>query len=417
MNQIAAFLGINLSCELPVTGYQIDSRLVRAGDLFFAIRGEKNDGHDFLGQVAKKGAVGAVVSKTYLGPNYGLILLPVDDVAASLRALAKASLEGDSLQIIGITGSVGKTMTKDFIATLIEGKYRIQKTWQSQNSKLTLPLAVLNRERGLDVLVLEMGMSDPGDIRRLIEIAPPDIAVLTHVALAHAASFPGGLAEIAQEKGTIFSHPKTKLAIFGPDFFEFPKEIAKIRCTKRVVSKSHLESASRFQEPHILHNIRLAICVASAVGMSDAEILERMPHLELPKMRFEQFKKNGIHFIQDAFNASPQSMRAALFSLGNLKTGGKRIAVLGTMKELGSFSVSEHAEMGRYAEKHVDHLLVLGEEAKPLFDAFYALKTSAEFFCDLEKIALRLKEIAKEGDAVLIKGSRSMNMETILDHL
>jgi UDP-N-acetylmuramoyl-tripeptide--D-alanyl-D-alanine ligase len=263
---------------------------------------------------------------------------------------------------------------------------------------------------------LEMGMSEPGDISRLIEIAPPDIAVLTYVALAHAAFFPGGLCQIAKEKGMIFSHPKTKLAIFHSDFLAFPEEVAKIRCEKRVVSKSDPKIFPRFQEPHILHNFWLAVSVARAMEMRDEEILERLSFLELPKMRFERFEKKGIHFINDAYNANPCSLRAALFSLGNQKTEGKRIAVLGTMKELGSFSVSEHAEIGRYAKEHVDYLLVLGEEAKPLFDCFYESKKEAEFFLDLQKAALRLKEIARKGDAVLIKGSRSMNMETILDY-
>ena len=120
--------------------------------------------------------------------------------------------------------------------------------------------------------------------------------------------------------------------------------------------------------------------------------------------------------MNDAYNANPASMRSALSNLPEPKKGGKKIALLGTMKELGSFSVSEHAEIGRYAKEHVDYLLVLGEEAKPLFDCFYESKKEAEFFLDLQKAALRLKEIARKGDAVLIKGSRSMNMETILDY-
>ena len=413
IHQIAAQLGISSHIYAQVSGYQIDSRSVLQNNLFFAIIGEKHDGHDFLREVKERGALGAVISKTYLGPDYGLILLPVDDVAASLRDLAKTSLLHLPVKIVGITGSVGKTTTKDFVATLLEGKYRVGKTLHSQNSKLTLPLTVLNRDLAIEVLVLEMGMSEPGDIERLIDIAPPDIAVVTRIALAHAAFFPGGLLEIAKGKGAIFSHPKTKLAIFDPTFLDY--FTGEILCEKRVFSGASF--VSRFKEPHILHNFWAAISVARAMEMSDAEIEKQIPHLQLPKMRFEEFDKNGIHFINDAYNANPASMRSALFSFSSMKRGGKKIAVLGTMKELGSFSESQHREIGLYARALVDHLLVLGEEAKPLFDAFLDAKKPAEFFLDLKNLALRLKEIAKKGDVVLIKGSRSMNMEKILDDL
>lgn len=411
IGQIAEQVGLVSGCDLQVSGYQIDSRNIRPGDLFFALKGEKNDGHDFLEEVRKKGAIGAVVAKSYSGPDYGLVLLKVEDVAFSLRDLARISLLGSSLQIVGITGSVGKTTTKDFTATLLEGKYRVGKTLQSQNSKLTLPLTVLNRSHDIEVLVLEMGMSEPGDIQRLVEMAPPDIAVITHVALAHAAYFPGGLPEIAKGKGEIFSHPKTRMAIFDREFLKFGIEI---HCEKQIFSPADFDGMP-FKEPHILHNLGAAIEVARAMKMSDEEIQKQIPHLQLPKMRFEQLKKDGIHFINDAYNANPESMRAALFSLGMIKTDGKRIAVLGTMKELGSFSHSQHQEIGRFAQKYVDHLLVLGEEARPLVDTFCEEKQLGEFFLNHKEIARRLKEIAKDGDVVLIKGSRSMNMDTILD--
>ena len=386
-----------------VSGYQIDSRYVTPGDLFFAIKGEKSDGHDFLGDVRSREAVGAVVSKSYNGPDHGLILIRVDDVGEALRDYARKSLEGYSGQIVGITGSVGKTTTKDFIATLLEGKYRVGKTEKSQNSKLTFPLTVLNRAPDVEILVLEMGMSEMGDIERLVDIAPPDVAVLTKVALAHAAYFPGGLSDIAKGKGEIFSHPKTKMGLFDRDFLRYDQKIA---CEKQIFSEEDCQGIVHpFKELHLIHNLSAAVRVARYFGMTNEEINARIPYLQLPKMRFERFEKNGIFFINDAYNANPASVMAALQALEGMQTSGKKIAVLGSMKELGTFSFEAHKEVGLYAQKVVDHLLVMGEEAKPM---------GGVFFESHQEIGVRLKEIMGTSDIVLIKGSRSMSMETVL---
>ncbi len=374
---------------LQASGYQIDSRLILPGNLFFAIRGAKHDGHDFLKQVRSLGAYGAVVAKNYLGEDFGLRLFRVDDVGDTLRNLAQKSLAETKIQIVGVTGSVGKTTTKDFIATLLEGKFRVGKTNESQNSKLTFPLTILNRARDVEVLVLEMGMSEMGDIERLVKIAPPDVAVLTKVGLAHAAYFPGGVEEIARGKLQIFSHPKT-FAIADSDY-GLPR-----------VSIFRGEDYSIFQEAHLNHNFAAAVEVARYFGMTHDEIQGRIPFLQLPKMRLEKIEKNGILFINDAYNANPESMKAALLCLQTC-VARKKIAVLGSMLELGKFSAASHREIGERASQIVDHLLVIGNEW-----------TYGERFIDHESLSVRLKEIMGEGDVVLIKGSRGMCMEKVL---
>lgn len=377
--------------DSQVTGYQIDSRLVTQGNLFFAIKGEKNDGHDFLLEVQKKGAFGAVVDRGYEGPDFGLQIFRVDDVGNALRNLAKKSLDSESIQVIGVTGSVGKTTTKDFIATLLEGRFRVHKTFDSQNSKLTLPLTVLNRPSDAEILVLEMGMSEMGDIARLVEIAPPNIAVLTKVGLAHAAYFPGGIEEIKKGKLQIFSSPKTELAIVDRDY--------SLRCKKEIFSEHDWQV---FKEAHLNHNFAAAVKVARYFGMSDQEIEARIPLLKLPKMRFERSEKNGILFINDAYNANPESMKAALNSLQAMQAR-KKIAALGSMKELGKFSENGHREIGELALSIADELLVLGDEWQ-----------HGKRFDTHETLALYLKELMREGDVVLIKGSRSVGMEKVL---
>lgn len=440
IQEIACHLGVFCESDLQVAGYQIDSRRIGPGELFFALKGERSDGHSFLREVKEQGGIGAVVSKDYEGADFGLILLPVEDVVASLQDLAKADAAKCEAQVIAITGSMGKTTTKEFIATLLEGKFRVGKTEGSYNTKLTFPLTILNRKGDEEVLVLEMGMTEPGDLPRLLDIAAPDLAVLTNVALAHVAQFPGGISEIAKRKAEIFSHPRTKKAVFFHNLYQYPEAIASISQEKISFS---LEDRSAdyflspsdgkyfldergvrayqfdlpFKQPHILHNFLAAVSVARQMKMGWDEINQQVGKLQLPKMRFEQFEIEGILFINDAYNANPDSMRAALSQLPEPKEGGKKIAVLGIMVELGEFSDACHKEVGRLAHKHADHLLAFGKEAALYCEMFDEVKKPAEHFSSHEDLAKRLKELMCPGDVVLVKGSRRMQLEKLFDIL
>jgi len=433
INKVAQILGVECEVDLQVTGYQIDSRNVGPGELFFALKGEKTDGHKYLSDVKMRGAVGAVVSKEYEGDDYGLILLRVEDVVASLQGLAQRFMDECKAQIIGITGSLGKTTTKEFIATLLEGKFKVGKTHMNYNTKLTYPITLLNRVGDEDVLVVEMGMSEPGDIGKLVQIAAPDIAVLTKVAMVHSANFPRGLVDIANGKAEIFSHPRTKKCIFDHAIYEFPEAIAAIKGEKVSFSLEDRTAdyflsseyfvdergvrAFQFDPPynqaHVLHNFLAAVSVARQMKMEWDEINRQLPKLKLPKMRFELFEKDGVVFVNDAYNANPDSMKAALVSLPQAKEGGKRIAVLGMMAELGSESENMHREVGRFAQKYVDHLLAMGSEASPIYEAFQEVKKPAEQYLHFEMLADRLKELMREGDVVLVKASRCVQMENL----
>lgn len=415
---------------------QIDSRLVRPGDLFFALPGEKADGHSFLQQVKDLGGVGAVVKQGYKGYAFGLQLCFVEDVLKALQTLARIDLEESGATVIGITGSVGKTTTKDFIATLLQAKYRVGKTPGNYNTRCTLPLSILNREGGEEVLVLEMGMEEPEDIGKLLMIADPEIAVVTKIALAHAAFFPGGLAQIAQNKAEIFSGKKLHSAIFPAELTCFSNTVEQIPMHKRI--EFSLESSSSGYRHHsqgdlewiyekgiasysfawqmpryLLHNFLASVAVARKLGLTWEEIEEKRPFLTMPKMRFERIEKEGAVYINDAYNANPTSMKAAFESLPAPRKGGRKIGVLGVMSPLGSFSKSAHSEVGQAAKGVFDLLFVLGSEAKPLFDAFCESQKPAEFFLALPELAKRLEDEVREGDVVLVKGSRIMQMETL----
>lgn len=434
LKEVARRLGLSSESDVQIINYQLDSRYVKEGSLFFALPGEKVDGHSYLSEVRSKGGVAAVVSKEYAGPDHGLQLLAVEDVGTALRDLARQFLVEKPARVVGVTGSVGKTTTKECVAALLGAKFRTGKSPASYNTKITLPLTLLNVEGDEEVLVLEMGASEPGDIRRLIEIAPPEVAVLTKVALCHVEKYPGGLPQILEEKTAIFSHAATKFAVFDHALqLQLPMERASfsledptadyflsIAGTQCVVDERGVRAHAfdlPFRERHILHDFLASVAIARRFGLSWDEIQQRVPLIERPKMRFERFEKNGVLFINDAYNANPESMRAALFSLPEPKEGCKRIAVLGTMKELGPFSEPEHREMGRFAQKYVDHLIVFGDEAMPLYEGFQEVKKPAEHYLHLSQVAARLQELMSPGDTVLIKGSRSLQMENLLNFL
>jgi UDP-N-acetylmuramoyl-tripeptide--D-alanyl-D-alanine ligase len=422
LSQVAKILEVPVGCDSQVTGYQIDSRLVGEGELFFALKGAKSDGHDFLAEVRAKGAVGAVVSKGYQGPDFGLILLPVEDVVASLQNLARVLMQGCKARVVAITGSLGKTTTKEFTAALLGARFKVGKTPFNYNTKLTVPITLLNRKGDEEVLVLEMGMSEPGDLEKLISICPPDVAVLTTVALVHAAFFPRGILDIAEGKGQIFSSPRTQCAIFSHGLYDYPEVVSKI-CGKRISFSTtnraadlflsqELVDVCPFKEPHVLHNFLAAVAVAREMGLSWEEIYAKAPELRLPKMRLERIEKGGVLFINDAYNANPDSMKAALSCLPKPQNGGRRVAVLGRMVDLGPDSEKLHEAVGEFAAAHVDHLFVMGEEALPIYLAFQKQK-QAELFVQFEAMAERLKAFLRPGDVVLVKASRVMQMETL----
>ncbi len=433
IKKISQFLGVFCESHEQVTGYQIDSRMVGEGELFFALKGEKTDGHNYLGEAKIRGAIGAVVRKGYQGPDFGLVLLPVEDVLGSLQGLARYFMQECKAQIIGITGSVGKTTTKEFAATLLEGKFKVGKTYMNYNTKLTYPITLLNRAGDEEVLVVELGMTEPGDIGDLIQIAAPDLAVLTKVAFVHGVNFERGVFDIAKYKAEIFSNIRTKKCLFDHALYQFPEALQQIHGEKMSFSLSDRTAdyflspeffvdergvrAYRFDPPykqsHLLHNFLAALSIARQMKMEWDQINNQVPFLKLPKMRFEQFSKEGVLFINDAYNANPESMKAALSHLPEPAEGGKKIAVLGMMVDLGSEHEALHREVGRFAQKYVDHLLVLGKEALPVFEAFQEVQKPAEQYTDFNALAERLKSLMRPGDVVLVKASRCMEMEKL----
>lgn len=422
----------------PIRSFQIDSRLVEEGDCFFALEGYKTDGHRYLRDVAEKGAAVAVVSQRYQGIDFGMTLFRVPDVLEAMRLFAKASMESFRGKIVGVTGSVGKTTTKDFIATLLEGKFVVGKTIGSQNAQRTFPLALLNRRGDEEVMVLEMGMSNPGEIARLVELAPPHVAIITAIGMAHISAFDEGISGIAAEKSSIFRSKNLESALFDPSFVPFSFLLEGVQAKKWLFSLEEKEAdyflsvgedgividergirAAKWQVPfeksHFLHDLLGAIAVCRQLGMSFEEMETRLPHLKVPKMRFEESLFCDVLFINDAYNSNPSSLEAALLAIPKPNHGGKRIGVLGPMGDMGPFSIEMHAALGKKAIERIDHLLAFDDETKPLAEAFMASQKPSEWFSSKEEMARRLIELIRPHDVVLVKGRRSSEMETVLE--
>lgn len=432
--EIALLLGLESDQTRSVAHFAVDSRQIERQGLFFALPGAKADGHFFLKEIAEKGALGAVVSHHYSGPSFGLELLKVPDVLQALHSLAKIAFDQRKEKVIGVTGSMGKTTTKEFIATLLEAKYRVAKTLGNNNSKLTFPLTLLNLEGEYDVLVLEMGMSQKGEIKTLVQIAPPDIAVLTRIAPAGMTDFKGGLEAIAEAKSEIFSHPRTRLGIISWQAAKFkqvlyggniPKwiygwkeDFEDPRIGDFVMEKSGNDITVNDSPPlslsfdahHLCENFLCAAAAARAMGLSWSEIQQQALLLKPFKYRFEKIERDGITFIQDCYNANPESILAALKSLPKAK--GRTIGVLGAMPDLGDQSAHFHTQVGKAAGEHLDRLLCIGEDAKNYAEAF---SKEAKHFNQLAEIKKELFALVQPGDVVLIKGGNGFKLWQLLE--
>jgi len=437
-NALAKILELRHSDQTLVLGVEIDSRKVQSGDLFFALPGNKVDGHTFLQEVAAKGASGAVVQEGYQGDHFGLPLLRVPDVLTALQDLARKRLASSSTKVIAITGSLGKTTTKEFATTLLRSQYRIFASPLSYNSQATVPLSILMANGDEQYLILEMGMTHEGNIKNLISIAPPDISLITTLAVQHAINFSDGLAGISREKAAIFSHPKTTLGILHFDMPHYEEVSAFGKCLKKSFSLGS-QAADYFLErlpsgvrihvkgeaacdvelslPVKVHyqNFLAAVALARNLDVSWSAIQAAAPLLKLPTMRFEKVEKQGIIFFNDAYNANPDSMKAALESLPKPQSAGKVIAVLGDMDALGSYTEEGHLSVAQAALQHADYLLCLGPHGAIMQKVWQQSNKPVELFQKRSDLEEYLKKIAQPGDIILLKGARTHALDQILN--
>lgn len=435
----AVALSLGLKERIPARPFNLgvsDSRSVAQGDLFFALTGAKTDGHLYLANVAAQGAVAAVVSESYNGPDHGLLLLKVPNVLKALQTIARNRIAEWRPPIVAVTGSVGKTTTKEFIATLLGARFAVGKAPGNANSQVGLAMTILNLSGREEVLVLEMGMTEAGNIANLISIAPPTLAVVTKIGMAHAGNFANGIEGVASAKAEILAHPRTELAVLGIDAYRFKAIRESGSCAKatagcapdkadfalfaegdgwKLCEKNGMSPCFHlpFSATHFLEDFSIAAAVARSMGIEWEKMIPVLPSLQSTGSRFAEVMIDGALFINDAYNAGPESVRAALDNLP--KAEGRKIAVLGGMTvDLGPMSDTLHREVARHALKKADLFFCYGPGAVPMKEVFEAAGKLCLFTEDMDELRKNVFSFVQPQDVVLVKGANRYAMWQLL---
>jgi UDP-N-acetylmuramoyl-tripeptide--D-alanyl-D-alanine ligase len=438
--------------ETTVKNVCTDSRLVKGGDLFVAIQGEKFDGHDFLADVAAKGAMAVMVEKSKVEGLKskvppGCAVLAVDGVRAALGRLAAAYRRDFSPVVTAVGGSNGKTTTKELIASVLRQKLPTLWSEASFNNDIGVPATLLRLEKSHRAAVLEAGTNHPGELAPLVQMIQPKLGVITSIGREHLEFF-GNVAGVAQEEGSLAELLPANGVLFLNGDSEWAETIAartsakvvrvgfgpkndwragKVRLDKSgatfQVTAPKLEFGGEYRSNllgrHQVVNALLAIGSGEEHGLGRAEIQRGLAECQPPKMRLQYWEAGGVRVLDDCYNANADSMRAALAALCDLPLQGRRVAVLGDMAELGAESDPAHSEIGRYAaELKLGQLFAVGKNAAVMARAARdAGLTRVIEFADVEAAVRAVKNFLKPGDVVLLKASRSSHLERIAEIL
>lgn len=437
---------MNSGRDSEISGVSIDSRRVNSGDMFVALKGESFDGHDFIGKAVENGAELVVTEKPLAGCTTPYIL--VEDTLKALQDIARYYRSKFQIPFVAVTGSSGKTTTKDMIASVLSQKFNVLKTEGNFNNAIGLPLTLLKLQYSHEIAVLEMGMNSLGEISLLSDIVRQDVGVISNVGTAHMEML-GSRENILKAKLEIFSYfDKNSTAVINGDndmlagfgskkyrVVRYGLERSNDFCAYEIKEKGEegidftvdmegLKSSFTVMLPgmHNVYNALSAIAVARLFGMETEDIKKGLMSFKPSKMRMDIINlSNSIKLINDAYNANPESMKAAIDVLRSLKTGGRSICILGDMLELGDVSFEEHYRIGKYAAAAGADILISvgnfsGDMKRGAADS--GLDSSSLYaFPATEAVIAALEGIVKPGDVVLIKGSRRMKMETIVDFL
>lgn len=444
---IAEFAGGRLVCGDAgrlCRSVSTDSRKVQPDEVFVALVGEKFDGHAFLEQVAEAGAAALIVSRVPANaPSLGCAVIEVADTLLALQGLARGYRELLHPLVIGITGSNGKTSTKDFAAAVMRRKFPVLATVGNLNNHIGVPLTLLALEEGHRCAIVEMGMNHPGEIAPLVAIARPDAAIITNIGVAHIEHM-GSRSAIAAEKGVLAESVPSEGVVVLHANDEFTSRIA-ARCKAKVITAgvgrgdvcatihSRGAAGSRFNldfggtaavevslpvpGEHMVGNAALAAACAWHHGVPPEDIAAALGEAAVTKGRLQVKHWKGVTFLDDSYNANPDSMRAGLRTLAGMTVAGRRVAVLGRMGELGPHAAEGHREVGVCAsETAMNAVFTVGDEAALISDAAAGVPVRRNF--DTQAACAEfLRTWLRDGDAVLLKGSRSAGMEQVLTHL
>lgn len=425
-----------------VTGVSTDTRTIENGCLYVAVKGERFDGNDFIADAAEKGAAAVISDRADGADGYNVPIILVEDSRTAQLRLARYHRDKFGVKLCGVTGSVGKTSTKDMIYAVLTAGYTTLKTEGNFNNDIGLPKTLFRLDESYGAAVIEMGMSDLGEISVLSEAAAPDCAVITNIGYCHIENLKTR-ENILKAKLEILDGAKdgAPLIVYGDDEYLRAVEIADRRvirygfgdnCDVRAEDIKHRENGESFTlvagnerysaelpisgEHHIL-NALAAFCVGREFGMSAEQIVPSFMNYAASGMRQRTEQHGDVTFILDCYNASPTSMKTSLSVLKNTAAQGRKIAVLGDMLELGAMSEELHAMVADYVTDSADVCFLYGSEmaacAKKLSEQGFEVYHST----DKENIAAQLKAYIRSGDVLLFKGSRGMRMEEIAEKI
>lgn len=397
--------------SLPILGINHDTRTLKPGEVYIAIRGENHDGHDFVQQAVDQGAAGVIVEKDF--PTIGKPQLVVPDARTALWQIAAGARASWTGTVIGVTGSAGKTTVKEMIASVLSQKGVVSKTPGNWNNDIGLPLSMIGADRNSDFFVFELGMNKPGEIDLLAALLKPDWAMVTNIGKAHVGFFQGleptasghravdaALGRIADEKSAIFKHAKHALLDVDSEWFA----LMKAQCGGSVSMLTGEEFRVSQPGAHMAQNARFAASLGLELGLSTEQIQLGLDSFEIAPMRWQTIKNDGVVFINDAYNANPLSMHAALSTFAGMPCSGRKFAVLGGMRELGESEAEEHRSLREFADS-------LG------FDRVIYVGSLWSDGIEKNAAGVLLREQLREGDMVLLKASRSERLETILEEI
>lgn len=430
--------------DVVIEGVSIDTRTIVPGNLYIPIIGETFNGHEFVDAAIGNGATAVLWGMNETNPPTGVPIIFVDDTLLALQNLAKSYRDELSIKVVGITGSNGKTTTKDMVTAVLSTTYRVHKTAGNLNNHIGLPLTILHLDKDTEVAVLEMGMSAFGEIEFLTKLARPDVAIITNIGESHMQDL-GSRDGIAKAKLEIVEGlSNSGMLIYDGDEPLLTDKVKRMNISSHTFGSNEendffptnikLESSGtyfsinknegrEFYIPvlgqHNVNNAMAAMAVALQFGLSWEQIENGLKNSKITNMRLELIEgKNGLKLINDAYNASPTSMRAAIKLIMELKGYNKKIVILADMLELGENEVLYHEEMGKLLDPtKIDYVFTFGKLgeyiAKGAIDRFPEGRVKA--YLNKEELMTDLGEIVNEGDVVLLKGSRGMKLEEIVE--
>ncbi|PFA21834.1 MULTISPECIES: UDP-N-acetylmuramoyl-tripeptide--D-alanyl-D-alanine ligase [Bacillus cereus group] len=434
--------------EITVQGVSIDTRKIEKGNLYVPIQGDRFDGHSFVDKAVENGAVATLWKKDVQNPPTDIPVIFVEDTLEALQALAKSYRDQLDVKVIGVTGSNGKTSTKDIVTSLLATKFKVQKTEGNFNNHIGLPLTILSLEENTEMAVLEMGMSSLGEIEFLSKLARPNAAIITNIGEAHLMDL-GSRDAIAEAKleivtglqnGGVFVYngdeplltnrvPNMNLAAETITFGDarandyYPTSVT-LQATGTYF-KMNQDKDTVFYLPvlgkHNVYNTLASMAIAKYFGVTWEEMKQGLVTLQMTGMRMEIVKtNNGLTVINDAYNASPTAMEAAFHLMNGLDGFAKKVVVLGDMLELGDQEVQFHYEVGKLIDPaKISYVFTYGrlgaqiaEGAKINFP-----KERVKVYDNKEELVKELQTVIDEKDVVLVKASRGMKLEEIITML